>query len=103
MCCLQCTSLQKPAIKNNFVKCDFSTDHASSNDDSAVKLSEDEEVDWHSLQPLGVQSEDYTTCDSALEFCGVQNVDQVLDQHFTRPEEEPEEEEEVVEHKAIHG
>jgi hypothetical protein len=52
-------------IKNCFVKCDFSADHISSNDDSAVKLNADEEDD------LGVQSEDYTTCDSALEVCGV--------------------------------
>jgi hypothetical protein len=35
-----------------------------------------------------------------LEVCEVQNVDQVLDQHLTRPEEEQEEEEEVTEHKA---
>jgi hypothetical protein len=95
------------AIKNRFVRCGFSTDHASSNDGNEVKLSEDEEVDWHSLQPLGVKSEEYT-CDSALEVCGVQNVDQVLDQHLTRPEEEPEEEEKVAEHKAtildaLHG
>jgi hypothetical protein len=51
-----------------------------------------------------VQFEDCTTCDGALEVCGIQSiqsVDQVLDQHLTRqggkPEEE--EEEEVVEHK----
>jgi hypothetical protein len=42
------------AIKNCYVKCGFSTDHVSSNDDSAVKLTEDEEGDWHSLQLLGV-------------------------------------------------
>jgi hypothetical protein len=41
-----------------------------------------------------VQCEDYTTCDSALEVCGIQSVDPVLDQHLTRPEEE------VAEHKA---
>jgi hypothetical protein len=47
--------LIKPArIKNPFVKYGFSVD-VSSNDDSAAKLSEDED-DWHSLQPLGVQS-----------------------------------------------
>jgi hypothetical protein len=69
------------------------------NDDTAVKLCEDEEDDWHSLQPLGVQFEDYTTCDSALEVCGVQSVDHMLDQHLTR-REEPEEEEEIAEHKA---
>jgi hypothetical protein len=83
-------------IMNCFVKCGFS----SSNDDSAVKLSEDEEDDCHSLQPLGVQSEDYPTCDSVLEVYRVQIFDQVLDQHLTRPKEQPEEEEEVAEHKA---
>jgi hypothetical protein len=35
-------------IKNSFVKCGFSVDHDSSNDDSLVKLSEDEEDDRHS-------------------------------------------------------
>jgi hypothetical protein len=48
-------------IKNCFVKCGFSNDHISGNDDSAVKLSEGEEDYWHSVQPLGVQFEDYTT------------------------------------------
>jgi hypothetical protein len=47
-----------------------------------------------------MQSEDYPACDSAPEVCEVQRVDQVLDLHFTRPQEEPEEEEEVAEHKA---
>jgi hypothetical protein len=88
------------ATKNCFVKCGLLTDHASSNNDNAVKLSEDEEEDWHSLQPLGVQSEDCPTCDSAVDVCGIQNVDQVLDQHLTRPEEESEEQEEVAECKA---
>jgi hypothetical protein len=48
----------------------------------------------HSLQPLGLQIEDYTTCDSALEVCGFHTFNQMLDQHLTRPEEE----EEVSEH-----
>jgi hypothetical protein len=38
--------------KNCFVKCGFSTDHVSSNDDSAVKLREHEEDDWHSLSAV---------------------------------------------------
>jgi hypothetical protein len=76
------------------VKCGFSVDHVSSKVDSAVKLNEDEEDDWHSLPPLGVQFEDYT-CVSALKVCGIQSVSWVLDQHLTRPEEE----EEVAEHK----
>jgi hypothetical protein len=67
-----------------------------------VKLTEDEEDDWHSLKPLGVQSENYATCDSAVEVCGVQNVDQVLDQYLTRTEEEPEEGEGVTEHSWMH-
>jgi hypothetical protein len=82
-------------IKNCFVKCDFSIDYVSSNDDSAVKLSEDKEDDWHSSQPPGVQFEDYTTCDSTLKVCGVWNVNQLLNQHLNRPEEE-----EVAEYKA---
>jgi hypothetical protein len=83
-------------VKNCFVKCGFLIDHVSSNDDSAVKFSEDEEFDWHSSQPLGVHFEDHTIYDSALEVSGIQSSDQVLDQHLTRPEEE----EEVAEHKA---
>jgi hypothetical protein len=67
-------------INNCFVKCGFSVDHASSNDDSAVKLTEDEEDDWHSVQPRGVQFEDYTTCDNAPEVCEIQSVCQLLDQ-----------------------
>jgi hypothetical protein len=85
-------------IKNCFVKCGFSNDHVSSNDDNAVKLTEDED-DPHSLHLLGVQFEDYT-CDSTPEFCGIQSVDQVLDQQLTRSEEEPEGDKEVAEHKA---
>jgi hypothetical protein len=77
-----------PAIKNCFVKCAFSNDRVSGNDGSGGKLSEDEDENWHSLQPLGVQFEDYTTCDNAPEVCGVQSVEQVLDQHLTTPEEE---------------
>jgi hypothetical protein len=76
MCCLHCRSLEVDNThynKNWFEKCDFSIDHVSSSDGSAVKLTEDEEDDWHSLQPVGVQFEDYTTCDSEV------NVDQVLD------------------------
>jgi hypothetical protein len=46
-----------------------------------------------------VQSKDYPSSDSTFEVCGVQSVDQVLDQHLTRPEE-PKEEKEVAEHKA---
>jgi hypothetical protein len=84
------------AINNCRVKCSFSVDHVICNDDSAVKLTEDEEDDWHSLHPLGMQFKDYTTCDSALEVCGIQSIDQVLDQYFTRPEEE----DKVAEHKA---
>jgi hypothetical protein len=67
------------AIKNFFVKCAFSNDHVSSNDGSAVKYSEAKEDDWHSLQPLGMQFDDYTTYDCAPEVYGIQNVDQVLD------------------------
>jgi hypothetical protein len=45
-----------------------------------------------------VQFENYTTCgDSALEVCGIQSVEQVLEQHLTRPEEE----EEVAKYKAV--
>jgi hypothetical protein len=48
--------LRRTTIKNYFVMCHFSTDHANSNDDSAVYFNEDD--DWHSLQLLGVQSKD---------------------------------------------
>jgi hypothetical protein len=60
----------------------------------AVNLVEDEEDDWHSLQLHGVQFEDYTTCNGALEMYGIQSVDQLLD-HLTTAKED-----EVAEHKA---
>jgi hypothetical protein len=44
-----------------------------------MKLTKDQEDDWDSLQPPAVQSEDYQTCDSALEICRVWSVDQVFD------------------------
>jgi hypothetical protein len=61
-------------IKNCFVKCGFLIDHVSSNDASVVKLNEDKDDDWHSLQPHGMQSEDYPTCDGAPYVCGVWSV-----------------------------
>jgi hypothetical protein len=88
-------------IKNCSVKCGFSIDHISSNDGSAVKLSDDEKDDWCSLQPLGLQFEDYTICDTTLKVCDVQNIDQVLDQQLTRPEKGPEKE--VAEDKNFLG
>jgi hypothetical protein len=45
--------LIKPTTnKNCFVRCGFSSDHTSNNDDSALKLTEVEENDWRSLQLL---------------------------------------------------
>jgi hypothetical protein len=41
-------------IKKCFVKCGILTDHVSSNDSSAANLTEDEEDDWHSLQPFKI-------------------------------------------------
>jgi hypothetical protein len=64
-------------FKNRCVKCGFLTDHVSSSGDSAVKLTENEEDDWCSLQTLGVQSEDYITYKSDQKVCDVQTVDQV--------------------------
>jgi hypothetical protein len=55
-----------------------------------VKFGNKEE-NWHSLQPLGVQYEDCTVCNSVLDVCEVQRVDQVLKRELTTPEE-PEEE-----------
>jgi hypothetical protein len=42
------------ANKDSSVNCGSLTDHVGSNEDIAVKLSEDEGDEWHSLQPLGV-------------------------------------------------
>jgi hypothetical protein len=53
-------------IKNCFVKCSFLIDNVSSNDDTAVKLTE-----------------------------GVWSVNKVLDQQPNRPEEEPEDKEKL--------
>jgi hypothetical protein len=70
------------------MKCGFSADHVSTNDDSALKHNEVEEErdDQYCLQPLRVQFEDCTTFDSDLEVCGIHSVVQMLDQHLTRPE-----------------
>jgi hypothetical protein len=46
----------------------FLREQVSSNDDSIVKLSEDEDYDWHSLQSLEEQFEDCTKCDSVQDF-----------------------------------
>jgi hypothetical protein len=64
--CVACNALNTRTLETDniqydqelFLKCNFSIDHVSSIDDSAVKLSRSEEDDWHSLQPLGVQFED---------------------------------------------
>jgi hypothetical protein len=45
---------------------------------------------WHRLQHLEVQSANYPTCNIPLKVCRIQNVNQVLDRHLTRPGE-PEE------------
>jgi hypothetical protein len=72
------------------VECGFSFGLVSSNGDSAVKVTEDEEDDWHSLPPLGVGIEDCTTCGSAQKVCGIQSVNWVLDQDLPWPEEQQE-------------
>lgn len=63
-------------------KC-FPIDHIiSSNDDSALKLTEEK----CSLQPVWVQFEGYMTCDSALDICGVHTVNCVWDHRLTTSE-----------------
>jgi hypothetical protein len=48
-----------------------------------------------------VQSKDYTICDSAPGVCRIHNVDQVLDQQLTRPEEPEDDDDRISEHKAM--
>jgi hypothetical protein len=81
------------------VNCGFSVHCISNNDNSAVILAVDEN-EWHSLQPSGMQSEDNTTRDSALEVCRIKSVDQVFYQQLTMPEEESEDDK-ISEHKAV--
>jgi hypothetical protein len=70
------------------VKRGFSNDQVSSNDNCAVKFTEDkEDDDWHSPQSLEAQSEDYPTFEGAVEVYGVRHVDQVSHQYLTMPEE----------------
>jgi ADP-glucose pyrophosphorylase len=80
----------------------FSSDHVCNSDyENALEFSEDKEDDWYSiLRTLGVWSEDYSVYDRALKIFGIRSVDQVLDQHLTRPEEEPKEDKKTAEHKA---
>jgi hypothetical protein len=67
------------AIKKCFAHYGFPVDHVSSTDSVTLKFTEDEENDWHSLQPSGVWFEDYTTCASTPKICGVHTVSHVLD------------------------
>jgi hypothetical protein len=60
---------------------------------AAMKLSEDEEDDWQFTAPWSVVWGLHNMWQCPC-VCAMQNVDQVVDQHFTRPENEPEEEEE---------
>jgi hypothetical protein len=57
------------------------------NDDNhALKHSEDEENEWHNLEPLGLWLVDCTTCNSAVRVCGVDSVNHLLDHQLTRLE-----------------
>lgn len=58
-------------MKNHFSKCGFPVENVYNNDDSALKLTKDEENVQHSSQSLGFQFEDYVAYDSGLEICGV--------------------------------
>lgn len=73
-------------IKNSFIKYGFLIGNFSNNDDSSVKLSEDEEDDPHSLQPMRMQSEATHNVTVLLRFVESLSVDHMLDQHLTRPE-----------------
>jgi hypothetical protein len=66
------------AIKKCIARYGFPVDHVSSTDGVTLKFTEDEENDWHSLQPSGVWFEDYT-CASTLKICGVHTVNHMLD------------------------
>jgi hypothetical protein len=62
----------------------------TSTEGSAVKLK---------MRRMTLRMFDCAKCDTALEVCGIQTVDKVLDQLLTNSEKEPEEEE-VIKHEA---
>jgi hypothetical protein len=63
------------AVNNFFAKCVLPAHHLYySNYDSALKLTEDEESNWHSLQFLGVQMEDCMACDGVECGSGVEQA-----------------------------
>lgn len=59
-------------------QCGFLIDLVCGIDNSALKLTKDEENNWHSLQTVGVQIEDYMTFNSDVEFCRAQSIDQMF-------------------------
>jgi hypothetical protein len=60
-------------------QCGFLVDLFYGIDNSALKLIEDGENKWHSLQTLGVQSEDYVTFNCNIEVCRAQSIDQMFE------------------------
>jgi hypothetical protein len=69
----------------------FVIGHVICNDD-AMKFTDGEENDLRFVTSHNAVLR--ITCDSAHDICAVYNVDHVLDQQLTRPEE-PEEEEQI--------
>jgi hypothetical protein len=83
MYCLVCISLAEAwklvtLLSRTVAQCGFQIDLVCGIDNSALKLTEDEENDWHSLQPLGLQNEDYMVFNSDVEFRRAQSVDQMF-------------------------
>jgi hypothetical protein len=56
----------------------FSIGRERSDHDNAVELTEDEEGHWHSIQPLGMHSEDFPRYENALYIFGLQSVNQLV-------------------------
>jgi hypothetical protein len=75
-------------------KCGFPFEHICSNSDNALKRTELKKITGNILWFRGVQFEGYTACENVLKVCGDCSISQVLEQQFTRPEEELGEEEE---------
>jgi hypothetical protein len=60
------------------VQCGFLMDLVCGIDNNALKLTEDEENGWHSLQPLGLQIEDYMIFNSDVEVRRGESIDKMF-------------------------
>jgi len=65
-------------LTRTVAQCGFQIDLVYGIDNNALKLTEDDENVWHSLQPLGFQIEDYMILNSDVEVHRAQSIYQMF-------------------------